>query len=151
MFCSHLTSIKVHLFVFPTCWLWARGGFRGGTAHPARAPPKIGKNMIFFGVKSWFFTWNTPKISRLPLLGAIFLSAPPPPNLKSWIRPCERTWWRLFQRHVHCYITDVLICCVLFTFNFYKGTFICFSNLLIMSVPDEDYSRDTYTVISLMF
>jgi hypothetical protein len=24
-----------------------RGGFRGGGAHPARAPPKIGKNMIF--------------------------------------------------------------------------------------------------------
>ena len=24
----------------------------GGGAHPARAPPKIGKNMIFFGVKS---------------------------------------------------------------------------------------------------
>jgi hypothetical protein len=36
-----------------------RGGSRG------RAPPKIGKNMIF-GVKSWFFTRNTPKISHLP-------------------------------------------------------------------------------------
>ena len=24
----------------------------GGGAHPARAPPKIGKNMIFFGLKS---------------------------------------------------------------------------------------------------
>ena len=24
----------------------------GGGVHPARAPPKIGKNMIFFGVKS---------------------------------------------------------------------------------------------------
>ena len=31
----------------------------------------------FFGVKSWFFTRNTPKISRLPPLGAIILSAPP--------------------------------------------------------------------------
>jgi hypothetical protein len=41
----------------------------------------------FFGVKSCFFTRNTPKFSRLPPLGAIFLSAPPPPNLKSWIRP----------------------------------------------------------------
>ena len=28
------------------------------------------------------------QISRLPPLGAIFLSAPPP-NLKSWIRPCN--------------------------------------------------------------
>ena len=37
----------------------------GGGAHPARAPLKVGKNM-----------------------GAIFLSAPPP-DLKSWIRPCN--------------------------------------------------------------
>ena len=31
-----------------------RGGSRGGGggAHPVRAPPKIGKNMIFFGIKS---------------------------------------------------------------------------------------------------
>ena len=43
-----------------------QGRIQGGGAHPARAPPKIGKNMIFFGVKSWFFTWNTPKISRAP-------------------------------------------------------------------------------------
>ena len=76
MFCSHLTSIKVHLFVFPTCWLWA-------------------------------YLMKT-----------------------------------IFQRHVHCYITDVLSYCVLFTFNFYKGIFICLSNLLIVSVPDEGYSRD---------
>ena len=86
--------------------------------YAARSPPKIGKNMIFFGVKSWFFTWNTPKISRDPpkigkydFLGVkswfftrntqkIF--APPsarrnffkcaPPNLKSWLRP-----WCLFD------------------------------------------------------
>jgi hypothetical protein len=25
-----------------------RGGSKGGGAHPARAPPKIGKNMIFW-------------------------------------------------------------------------------------------------------
>ena len=29
-----------------------RGGFRGGGGGGGRAPPKIGKNMIFFGVKS---------------------------------------------------------------------------------------------------
>ena len=38
------------------------------------APPlKLEKNLIFFLVKSWFFTRNTPKSA--------------PPNLKSWIRP----------------------------------------------------------------
>ena len=34
--------------------------------NPARAPPKIGKNVIFFGVKSWFFTRNTSKIFAPP-------------------------------------------------------------------------------------
>jgi hypothetical protein len=29
-----------------------QGGGGGGGEHPARAPPKIGKNMIFFFVKS---------------------------------------------------------------------------------------------------
>ena len=33
---------------------------------PGARPPKIGKNMIFFGVKSWFFTRNTPKIFAPP-------------------------------------------------------------------------------------
>jgi hypothetical protein len=32
----------------------------------ARAPPKIGKIIWFFGVKSWFFTRNTPKIIAPP-------------------------------------------------------------------------------------
>jgi hypothetical protein len=36
-----------------------RGGSRG--AHSERAPLKLEKNW-FFGVKSWFFTRNTPKM-----------------------------------------------------------------------------------------
>ena len=58
-----------------------QGRIQGGGAHLARAPPpKIGKNMIFFGVKSWFFTWNTPKISRAPLkIGKIWFF-----GVKSW-------------------------------------------------------------------
>jgi hypothetical protein len=45
------------------------------------------KNMIFWG-KIVIFHTKYPKIfSHLPPLGAICLSAPPPPNLKSWIRP----------------------------------------------------------------
>jgi hypothetical protein len=38
-----------------------------------------------FHISTCLFTRNTPKFSRLPPLGAIFLSAPP--ILKSWIRP----------------------------------------------------------------
>jgi hypothetical protein len=53
--------------------------------------PKIGK-IWFFGVKSLFFTRNTPTFSRLPPLGAICLSAfPSSPSLKSWIRPLVST------------------------------------------------------------
>ena len=59
-----------------SCTNMCRGGSRGGGAPGAR-PPKIGKNMIFFCVKSWFFTRNTPN--------NFFKCAPP--NLKSWIRP----------------------------------------------------------------
>jgi hypothetical protein len=98
-------------------WVWLKQGrIQGWGGRTRRAPPlKLEKNMIFwrkivifhtkypnnfraslrnwkkiwfFGVKSWFFTRNTQQISRLPPLGAIFLSAPPP-NLKSWIRPCK--------------------------------------------------------------
>ena len=43
-----------------------RGGSRRGGAHPVHALPKIGKIMIFFGVKSWFFTQNTPTIFAPP-------------------------------------------------------------------------------------
>ena len=53
---------------------WIPGGGGG-------RPPKIGKK--------YDFSHEIPQIfSRLPSLGAIFLSAPPP-NLKSWIRPCN--------------------------------------------------------------
>ena len=39
----------------------------GGGAHPARPPPPLKLEKIrFFGVKSWFFTRNTPKIFAPP-------------------------------------------------------------------------------------
>ena len=66
------------------------GGGGGEGAHPARAPPKIGKNMIFFLRKIVIFHTKYPNIFRASLCSALFfLSAPPPPNLKSWIRPCN--------------------------------------------------------------
>ena len=55
------------------------GADPGGGAHPARAPPKMGKNKIFWHKIVIFHT-------KYPKYGAFFLSAPPP-NLKSWIRP----------------------------------------------------------------
>jgi hypothetical protein len=52
------------------------------------APPSaIGKIMIFFVVKSWFFTRNAPKFFAPPSARRDFYKCAPPPNLKSWIRP----------------------------------------------------------------
>jgi hypothetical protein len=51
---------------------WSRG---------RHAPPiKLEKIRFLIGVKSWFFTRNTRKKYKC---------TPPPPNLKSWIRPCK--------------------------------------------------------------
>ena len=55
-------------------------------------PPKIGK-IWFVGIKSWFFTRNTPKISRLPLFTAIFLSAPPLTWNPGSPLVCIIIWW----------------------------------------------------------
>ena len=59
----------------------------GGGVHPARAPPKIGKNMIFWR-KIVIFHTKYPKNFRASLRSAqFFYVRPPPPNLKSWNRP----------------------------------------------------------------
>ena len=45
-----------------------------------------GGKIWFFGVKSWFFTRNTPTIFAPPSARRNFFKCVPP-NLKSWIRP----------------------------------------------------------------
>jgi hypothetical protein len=55
-----------------------RGGSRerGEGAHPAHAPLKL-ENIWFFGIKSWFFTRNTPKIFAPPSTRRNFFKCPP--------------------------------------------------------------------------
>jgi hypothetical protein len=53
-----------------------------------RPPLKLEK-IWFFGVKSWFFTRNTPNIFAPPSARCNFFKCAPP-NLKSWIHPCIR-------------------------------------------------------------
>ena len=105
--CSDMTKIRVVLSLYSlvlTLIVYTRGRIRGDTR-------QLEKNRIFWHKIVIFFTRNTPKFfappsaigknmifcrkfsheipqnfSRLPPLGAIFLSAPPP-NLESWIRP----------------------------------------------------------------
>ena len=54
---------------------------------PGALPPKIGKDMIFLR-KMVIFHTKYPKNVRASLRSAQFFKVrPPPPNLKSWIRP----------------------------------------------------------------
>ena len=63
-------------FVLPVDYLGVcRAGSRG---HPARAPIKLEK-IWFFGVKSWFFTRNTPKMFAPPSVQRNFFKCTPPP------------------------------------------------------------------------
>jgi hypothetical protein len=55
-------------------------------------PPLRLEKIWFFGVKSWFFTRNAPKIFVPPSDRRNFFKYAPPPNLKSWIRPCTAFW-----------------------------------------------------------
>jgi hypothetical protein len=98
----HLIN-KYQTNLMPPHYISLQGRIQGG-AHPP--PPKIGKNMIFwrkivifhtkypknfraslciwkksdfFGVKSWFFTRNTPKFFAPPSARRNFLKGAPPP------------------------------------------------------------------------
>jgi hypothetical protein len=63
-----------------------RGGSRGGCTRHA-TPLKLEK-IWFFGIKSWFFTRNTPTIFAPPSARRNFFKCARP-NLKSWICPCS--------------------------------------------------------------
>ena len=81
----------------------------GGGGRTRNAPPKIGRNMIFWR-KIVIFHTKYPN----------FFKCAPPPNLKSWIRP-----WKLLTVQVHLYspvafsrirvfqsLVFYLVCCV---------------------------------------
>ena len=69
-------KIKSHFYIW-----WHQGlsaGSDPGGAHPVRAPPPLKLEKIwFFGVKSWFFTRNTPKIFAPPSARRHFLKCAP--------------------------------------------------------------------------
>ena len=64
---NHRAAQRAHRYL-----IIGDAGADPGGVHPARAPPKIGKNMIFWR-KIMIFSHEIPqKFSHLPPLGAIF-------------------------------------------------------------------------------
>ena len=64
-----------------------KSGADPGGGEPGAIPPKIGKDMIFLR-KIVIFHTKYPKHFRASFRSAQFFKVRPPPNLKSWIRPC---------------------------------------------------------------
>ena len=59
--CFGITSIRI--FITVHSWtMWYQGRIQGGGGRTRRAPSLKLEKIWFFGVKSWFFTRNTPKI-----------------------------------------------------------------------------------------
>ena len=75
-----VSSRVIYNFSFKTKMISAGADPVGG------APPLKLEKILFFGVKSWFFTRNTPKMFAPPSARRNFFKCAPP-NLKSWIRP----------------------------------------------------------------
>ena len=112
----------------------------GGGEQPARAPPKIGKNMIFFFVKSWFFTRNTPKIFAPPSARHNFFKCAP----LTWNPGSAPVWYNIMsivfinedtvKKYVHTR-TFILIhytpICVLYTYILATHVRICSINAYI--------------------
>ena len=75
------------------------GADLGGEAPGAPPPPKKKLEKIwFFGVKSWFFTRNTPKIFAPPSARRNFFKYAPPPPL-TWnpgSAPNNYLFWNVF-------------------------------------------------------
>jgi hypothetical protein len=85
---TNLTIVQLRLLVNSHYQLSypGQGQIQGGA--PGTCPPKIGGGEKLLAWNRDFSHKIPQNCSRLPLLGTIFLSVPPP-NLKSWIRLCR--------------------------------------------------------------
>ena len=82
-----ITNSDARLIFSTTKTSTFQGRIQGGRTRRAPPPLKLEKIWFFFGVKSWFFTRNTPKIFAPPSARRNFFNCDPL-KLKSWIRPC---------------------------------------------------------------
>jgi hypothetical protein len=88
------TLPKYFSFRLPHLNIPIQGRIQGGAR---RAPSLKLETIWFFGVKSWFFTRNTPNIFAPPSARRNCFKCAPP-NLKSWIHPCYRAPLRRIEQ-----------------------------------------------------
>jgi hypothetical protein len=96
---------------------------RWGGCTQCACPLKLEK-IWFFGIKSWFFTRNTPKHFVPPSVRRNFFKCTPP-NLKSWIRPCVRHMKTMFDitcinYNFHHFFYKYVICFTIFKHTIWK-------------------------------
>jgi hypothetical protein len=86
----------IHLVMCTVHNMWNQWRIQEGGRTRRAPPPKFGKNMVFW-CKIVIFHTNYPKNVRASLRSAhLILTAPPPPILKSWIRPWKCIWMMFF-------------------------------------------------------
>ena len=106
MWKKKMPTLHLILYMHP------RGGSRG-------APSLKLKKIWFFGIKSWFFTRNTPKFFAPHSARRNFFKCAPP-NLKSWIHPfiwyctCILHCWSASSDAVHTSINVDLLHLILY-------------------------------------
>ena len=93
IFLSDFWTVPTVCEVFCCCchtWftITMQGRIQGGGGRTPRAPPLKLENIWFFGIKSWFFIRNAQTNFAPPSARRNFFKCAPP-NLKSWIRPCN--------------------------------------------------------------
>ena len=93
-------------------WIDVPGADQGGGRTRCAPLPYNWKKYDFFGVKSWFFTRNTPKIFAPPSARRNFFKCAPP-NFKSWIRP-----WNVLTRTVNIWFQSKVLSTKMYSFSF---------------------------------
>ena len=120
-------GLETHIYLYAST---AGAGFRGG-GHPARAPLKIGKNMIFWR-KIVIFHTKYPQNVRASLRSAQFFKVRPPPlTWNSGFAPAYYPYASTVHRYCifivciwHMYLRTIVLYCtwhkevVLVTFQF---------------------------------
>jgi hypothetical protein len=124
-------------------------------------PPLKLEKIRFFGVKSRFFTRNTPKNFAPPSARHNFFKCNPP-NLKSWIRPCIGLLF-FYPHYIQFFVWLNIIflifkkliysCYLVYYLHILSWTFICYlvSYLYCMLIWTFDFIINLYVSYILFY